>query len=308
MVSVVLPTRDRPWRLGVALKSVLVQTYDQFEVLVIDDGSNPPIGDVVDQATQGDTRVTLRRIDVSGGAAAARNLAVSMAVGELVAFIDDDDEWMPEKLERQVGYLGDHPETGLVSCDALLVREGHQRHPEHFRRPGRLSAELLRWINCLGGFSSVMARRSVLGDLLTLDESFPSVEDWDLWLRCANSAPVGAVSEVLVRHIAHGEGRLSDVDSNRAGLEAFLAKHEEAMSPSCRAFHVAHQRMEQGHGWAKRAHVARALATGSPRASAMLAIEQVARQWGRLRSDPGLPDRVLARVIESIATLSRQPL
>ena len=297
LVSVVLPTHDRPHRVGAALASVLSQTYTELEILVIDDGSAVAVDDVIAKVARGDPRVHLHRMPVSRGAAAARNSGIRRATGEFIGFIDDDDQWERDKVTRQVQFLDDHPTVGIVSCDSLLIREGHAG-TVYLHRPERCTAQLILWINTLGGFSSVIARRALLGDTLQLDESFPSVEDWDLWLRCALQAPVGVVPDPLVRHVSHGDPRLSNVDSNRQGLEAFFEKHRPTMSTACQAFHQAHQDMETGHGWKKRVHVAHALATQSPVASGVLLLEQLTRQLGRVRRDPGLPERTLAKILD----------
>ena len=297
LVSVVLPTHDRPHRLGGALASVLAQTYRRLEVLVVDDASRHPVDAVVARAAAGDDRVRLVRLRTNRGAAGARNEGLARVTGELVAFVDDDDRWEPHKVARQVAYLEGHPEVGLVSCDYLIERETRPGDPVRFRGATSYSAEQLLWVNFPGSFSFVMARRRRLGAELHIDETFACAEDWDLWLRCARVAPAATLAEPLVRYVAHHEARLTDTGTKRAGLERFERKHGSEMTGACRAFHRAHQRMDTGAGLAKRAHVLRALATPSPRASALLVREQLARQRGRLRRDPGLVDRTLARLV-----------
>ncbi|MGH9307618.1 MAG: hypothetical protein ACRD0I_12155, partial [Acidimicrobiales bacterium] len=139
-------------------------------------------------------------------------------------------------------------------------------------------------------------RRSLLASDLHFDPSFKSVEDWDLWLRCLRRTAAGVVPEPLVRYVVHREPRLTDTDTQRRGLDAFVAKYATEMSGPCRAFHQAHLRMESGMGWAKKAKVVGALMAPSP-ATPILIGEQVARQLSRLRRDPGLTERALARLI-----------
>lgn len=299
LVSVILPTHNRPHRVGQALDSVLSQTHSKIEVLVLDDGSDVAADEVIARVSNGDPRVRFNRTSISIGPAATRNIGIREAEGEFIAFIDDDDQWESTKLARQIRFFEDHPSTGIVSCFASLVIEGRAGHIAVHRRPERCSPELILWANCVGGFSSVMVRPSKLGDVLQIDESFPSVEDWDLWLRCARVAPVGVVPAPLVRYVSHSDPQLSDVAANRPGHLAFLEKHQATMPPACRSFHRANLRMEQGDGWRKRVLVVRSLATKSPVASALLLIEQIARLWGRIKQDPGLTDRTLARVINS---------
>lgn len=313
LVSVVVPTHNRPGRLAGALGSVLRQTYRRLEVLVVDDASDQPVDAVVEQAAAGDQRVRLLRLPVNGGAAAARNHGLDAARGDLVAFLDDDDRWLPDKLARQVDHLRRHPEVGFVSCDFFMTPEraltptadagaatGGWRRPVRFRGAAHYHRGHLLWLNCAGSFSLVLADRRRLGDVLRIDESFRSVEDWDLWLRCAEVAPPSTLGEPLVHYVSHGGPRLTAPELKRRGLELLEQKHGRAMSPACVAFHRAHQRMEQGAGVARRARVLAAMATSSAsstRASALLVLEQGARQLGRLRRDPGLPQRVLVAAL-----------
>jgi glycosyltransferase involved in cell wall biosynthesis len=292
LVSVVLPTANRRERLGTALSSALGQTHGHLEVIVVDDASTTAVDDIVEAAA--DSRARLIRRSVNGGAAAARNTGLEAARGDLIAFIDDDDRWDPLKVARQVAFLDAYPEVGLVTCDHRIERDTGGSPPLVFRGPGRVDADQMLWANFVGSFSFVMLRRSLVEPALTIDEAFASAEDWDLWLRCSRLAPIGRVSEPLGAYVSHGGPRLSRTDLKRRGLELFEHKHGASMSSPCRAFNRAHQQMDTGAGAAKRAHVLRALATPSARASALLVLEQGARQYGRLRRDPGLAERTLA--------------
>jgi glycosyltransferase involved in cell wall biosynthesis len=308
LVSVVMPTHDRPDRLVRALSSVLAQTYARFEVLIVDDASRAPVDDVVDRTARGDKRVKLCRLDVNKGAAGARNVALQRVNGELVAFLDDDDRWEPNKLARQVDYMVQNPRAGIVSCDHLIELDGTRRPARRFRGPSTFTSEQMLWINFPGSFSFVMARPSVLGDELTIDDTFESAEDWDLWLRCCRRAGVGVVQEPLARYVFHSDPRLTNPKVRRRGLEAFERKHRESMTPECRAFHVAHQEMEEGSGVRRRAHVLQAVLRAPSPARRILETEQVVRQLGRLLGDPGLTYRLLARVIERSPRPESKPM
>ena len=299
LVSIVLPTANRRERLGTALSSALAQTYGHLEVIVVDDASASPVDDIVEAAA--DPRARLLRRPVNGGAAAARNTGLKEARGDLIAFLDDDDRWDPVKVARQVAFLDTHPDVGLVTCDHRIENDTGRSTPLVFRGVGRIDPDLMLWANFVGSFSFVMVRRQLVEPELTIDETFASAEDWDLWLRCSRVAPVGRVHEPLVAYVSHDGPRLSSTDLKRRGLELFEHKHAASMSSPCLAFNRAHQQMDTGAGVAKRGHVLRALATPSARASALLVLEQCARQYGRLRRDPGLAERTLA------GALARRP-
>jgi hypothetical protein len=206
---------------------------------------------------------------------------------------------MPEKLERQVVYLSRHPDVGIVTSDFEVVDERLPRQVLTYRGPRALRSEHMMWFCLPGSFSCNVVRRDSVGDELWLDESFPSVEDWDMWVRCSRHTAIGVVTEALGRRIFHADGHLSDPTSNVKGLKAFELRHEQSMSRASLAFLRAHQRMERGTGWRKRANVLRSLVTASPSASALLLLEQSTRQLGRVRGDPGLVERALARAIRS---------
>ncbi len=289
----VVPTRDRPLRLLGAVRSVLTQSHAELELIVVDDASQVPAASAL-AAVSDDSRVRVIRAEPARGAAGARNLGLAHSTGDLVAFLDDDDRWFPNKLACQVTYLSEHPDVGFAWCHHLVVDETKGGRISVHRGPTSARPEQMLWANFAPSFSSVIARRSILQDELHCDEAFPSVEDWDLWLRCSRIAPVGVLDAVLYAKTIHTGPRLSDRGSELAGLQMFLDKHGNEMSANCRSFHLAHHRMLEGSGWRHRAMVARAMVTRSPEVSAILIGEQLARIAGRTRSDPGIVDRYLA--------------
>ncbi len=124
LVSVIIPTKDRPKRLRRALESVLAQTYPHWEAIVVDDGSQPAV------SLEGlPTNISVLRVPLSKGVAHARNLGLDHAKGSLIAFLDDDDAYLPEKLALQVDYLQHNPGIHLVFSKVRIVdRHGGVRH------------------------------------------------------------------------------------------------------------------------------------------------------------------------------------
>jgi glycosyltransferase involved in cell wall biosynthesis len=125
MISAVIPTRNRPEQLLRAVRSVLAQTIKDLEVIVVIDGQDPASTKAL--STIDDSRLRWTELSVSGGGNAARNIGVSMAKGEWVAFLDDDDEWLPAKLEHQEGLAAESKpdEMTIVGC-RFLVRESNK--------------------------------------------------------------------------------------------------------------------------------------------------------------------------------------
>jgi glycosyltransferase involved in cell wall biosynthesis len=296
LVSVVLPTRDRPDQVAEAVRSVLAQSHRNLQLIVVDDGSTHSVEDLLGRRGIDDSRLTTLRLESSLGAAAARNAGLERAEGELVAFLDDDDTWTPNKLDLQVEFLSSRPYVGMVSCDHFELDNGDPRRYRTFRGPREYDAEHVQWMNFPGSFSFVMVNRKVVEPELTVDETFPSVEDWDLWLRLARVAPCGVVGVPLVRHKVHGG--LSRPPSELRGTETFLRKHAASVPPACRHYLEAHVEMLKEDGWAHRRRVARSVFSPSLRASRVLVLEQLARQAGKLARDPGLVARVVAATVE----------
>lgn len=229
-VSVIIPTYQRAHLLPRTLDSVLRQTFQDLEVLVVDDGSTDRTPEIVEDYD--DARVRYLPQPRNAGVSAARNRGLQGARGRMIAFLDSDDEWMPEKLERQVRRLeAAGPDVGLVYCGVEDVddRGVVQVHRPVFR--GRLQRELLLENVLHGGGSSVLLRGEAVQAVGLFDDTLPAIEDWDYWLRVARLYRIDFVEEPLVRyHDVTVDGRKSlDAARNLAARELFRKKHGPAM-------------------------------------------------------------------------------
>jgi glycosyltransferase involved in cell wall biosynthesis len=198
-VSVIIPTYNRSALLPRAIDSVLRQTHQSFEVLVVDDGSTDSTAEVLSQ--QSDPRVRYLPQLENMGAAAARNRGLREAAGRFIAFLDCDDEWMPQKLSRQLERFEELPEEyGLVYTAVEMAgeREGHRPGPPTHR--GDIYVPLLHENVVYGGCSNVMLRRGVLVRCGYFDETLRAMEDYDYWLRIAQFYRVDFVGERLMRY------------------------------------------------------------------------------------------------------------
>jgi glycosyltransferase involved in cell wall biosynthesis len=203
LVSVIIPTLNRPDFLRAALQSVLAQTVGDLEVLVVDDGSAIDPRPVL--AALDDGRIRYFRHDANRGEAAARNTGIRNARGAYVAFLDDDDEWLPDKLHLQLDLFGRSPDA--VACVygghvALRGRDGRELAREIPTRRGDLSGEL-RERNVIGPPSTVMVTRRCLERVGLFDESIAYGVDYDMWIRIARDHHFEVVSEVIVRYTVH---------------------------------------------------------------------------------------------------------
>lgn len=195
LISVVIPTFNRCGFVREAVASVCVQRGVAYETIVVDDGSTDGTAEVLEREFGG--CVHLVRSE-NRGVAAARNLGVASSRGEVVAFLDSDDLWMPEKLREQVRFLVEHPEAEICQTQEIWMRNGVRVNPcGHHRKPsGDIFGPSLR--RCLVSPSAVMMRRSLFERLRGFDESLPVCEDYDLWLRTARDTPVWLIDRALV--------------------------------------------------------------------------------------------------------------
>jgi glycosyltransferase involved in cell wall biosynthesis len=193
-ISVVIPTFNRAGMVTEAVESVLNQTCRDFELIVVDDGSTDGTFDIL-AAMDGPIQVLRRE---NGGVSAARNTGIAAARGELLAFLDSDDIWLPEKLAVQAGFMSVFPAATLCHTEEIWLRNGKRVNPRkhHAKARGPEFRRLLR--DCLISPSSVMIRRSVLLEAGGFDENLPACEDYDLWLRLARDHDIHLIDRPLV--------------------------------------------------------------------------------------------------------------
>jgi glycosyltransferase involved in cell wall biosynthesis len=224
-VTVVIPTKDRAHLLGATLRGALWQQGVDFEVVVVDDGSNDGTSDVVAQAD--DLRVRLVRHERSLGVARARNRGIEEARGEWIAFLDDDDLWAPNKLAAQLE-AAERIGGDVTYASAFVVDETDRVLRLVPAPPAEtLLRDMLR-TNVMGaGSSNVMARRGLLRKLEGFDASLHQIADWDLWIRLAERGQPAPCAAPVVAYVAHpGNMLLGTGTSVWAELEQLAAKHE----------------------------------------------------------------------------------
>lgn len=294
LLSVVIPTHDRPDRLDEAVRSVLVQDYPALEVVIVDDGSGPATAAVLDRLAA-DPRVVVVRHDRARGASAARNSGLDAASGELIGFCDDDDTWLPGTGTRAVDALG--PSSGIAYGYHQVLIEATGRLVT-FRPPAAPTRGLLRWLDPSPSIFGVV-RRATVGDALAFDTALETAEDWDLRLRCADVAPMVLVPAPLYRYVQHTGTRLTTTAAAAAqGHHGFLAKHRSTMTPAC----IAHHELGFALGTRDASGLRDQLALvprhpGNLAAAGLLVTEMAASRIGRRREDPGLSRRVAALLL-----------
>jgi len=197
-VSVIIPTYNCAKYICQAVDSVLAQTYRDFELVVVDDGSTDNTKELLMQYGK-----QLRYIyQENRGMTAARNTGINNSSGEYIAFLDSDDMWLPSKLQRQVKLLDEAPEVGLVYCWHYYIdAEGNRctfcnnRIGRSFESGSRLFEKLIENNVISGGASTPVIRRECLEKSGMFDESIPYSGDWDLWLRISMDYIVAVIPE-----------------------------------------------------------------------------------------------------------------
>jgi len=195
-VSVVIPTYNRAFFLKEAIESVLEQTFMDYEIIVVNDGSTDDTGKVIQEFGP---RIKYYYQE-NQGRSNARNCGIRAAIGEYIAFLDSDDVFLPEKLAIQVKALDDNPEYGMVYTHALAMDE--ERHLLDICWKGDLSG----WIypknmfikNCFITTPTVMVRTSIFEHVGVFDENMNICEDLDLWRRIARNYPILQIRKPLV--------------------------------------------------------------------------------------------------------------
>lgn len=222
-VSVIIPTFNYGRFVGDAVSSALAQTCPPHEIIVVDDGSTDGTAEAL-RSFDGRIRVIRQE---NQGVAVARNTGVAHASGDLLAFLDADDIWLPTKLEKQVQRFLDDPALGLVHCGVLEV------DPE--RTPLRLILDgmegwvanemlLFRRNVILGGGSAMVVSRAAFAAVGGFDRVLPPTEDWDLWYRVSRQFPVGFVPEVLLHYRCHGGNHSRDLRKRERGVMLIYEK------------------------------------------------------------------------------------
>ncbi len=204
-VSIVVTTYNRARLVTAAIDSVLRQSFQDIEIIIVDDGSSDHTAARVAAFAE---PIRYIRLEHSGRPSRVRNRGIGVARGSLIAFLDDDDVWRPDKLARQVGFLDQHSALGFVYSDLRFqYPDGTLSAPvlrPHQKETGALFDRLLS--DCFIYPSTVIVRRHLLDRVGLFDEALAIGEDYDLWLRLARAADAGCIPEPMVTIRRHPSG------------------------------------------------------------------------------------------------------
>jgi glycosyltransferase involved in cell wall biosynthesis len=240
LVSVVMPSYNRSATLPAAIESVLSQTYDNIELLVVDDGSTDDSVEIVSRLAATQRRVRLLRHDTNRGAQAARNTGIRAALGEWVAFLDSDDRYLPDSVERRL-------ETVLRDGRSAVHGEclAHSSEGERLFGIPAMSGDIREALLERPGpaFPALLVRAQVLTAIGGLDESLVAYQEWDTSIRLSNLTEFSFLPEPTFIYDLRGLDTISrDARRSVQGYEQVVRKHLRAIlragGPSLVAVHL----------------------------------------------------------------------
>jgi glycosyltransferase involved in cell wall biosynthesis len=233
-VSVIIPTYNRGWILKQAVESVLAQDFGDYELIVVDDGSTDNSQEMLQSYRQ--DLIVLRQNNQ--GVSAARNRGIAEASGQLVAFLDSDDLWLPNKLSHQVGFFKDNPDAVIHQTQEIWIRNGVRVNPKkrHHKFSGMIFERSLAL--CLVSPSAVMIRKAVFDTVGLFDQRLPVCEDYDLWLRISCRYPVYLEDvPLIIKRGGHPDqlSRASGLDKYRIQALKKIIDNGELSKPQLRS-------------------------------------------------------------------------
>ncbi|UWY28609.1 glycosyltransferase family 2 protein [Flavobacterium sp. TR2] len=212
-VSVIIPTYNRAKYLALTLESIVRQTYQDFEIIVVDDGTPNNENEIICSKFD---KVRYYKIKNTGGPAAPRNTGIQKASGKYIAFVDDDDLWLPQKLGIQVKILETNPDFGLVHSYCQVINEYGIVQDKIIGRPGSIDIKhgdvRMKMIGNWTIMSSTpLIKRSIIEKVGYFNEKMPPAgEDTEYWTRCSFETKFYYIDEPLVKYRVHSKNISSD--------------------------------------------------------------------------------------------------
>lgn len=226
-VSVVIPTKNRADYVSSAIKSVLNQTFEDLEIVVVDGASIDNTREVIGRFDDARIRYICEKND--RGVSASRNAGIEHSRGKYIAFLDDDDLWMPTKLEKQFNLLDENPRISVVSTGSWIINESGKIIG--FRIPslrGKIFPKILLE-NYVGNCSKVILKKECLEKVGLFDENLPANEDFDLWIRLAKHFEFDYIEECLVLYRIHGRRISADPHKLLKAKKFLYKKHSKEL-------------------------------------------------------------------------------
>jgi glycosyltransferase involved in cell wall biosynthesis len=206
-ISVIVPTYNRSELLPRAINSILNQTFKDFELIIVDDGSTDNTKKIIEKYSENDSRIKYIYQENSGGPPRPKNTGIKIAKGNYIAFLDSDDEWLPSKLEEQIKKYIENDKNhniGLVGCGAIIINKA-TKEKEYFTPPRFLlkkTPEILQK-TIAHSCSSIIIKKTVFEDSGLFDENIKVLDDRDLYIRILNKYKFIFIQKPLFKYYVH---------------------------------------------------------------------------------------------------------
>lgn len=227
MISVIIPAYNRAHTISIAIQSVLNQSYQDFEIIVVDDASTDGIEKLIKNGT--DPRIKYVSHSKNRGAAAARNTGIKAAQGEYIAFLDSDDEWSKQKLELQLEFLNNQAKEVLVTCTGYILNlldDGKQKLRD-LKHHQDINQSILFDCDISPG-STMLVKKRVFNEVGYFDEELKRLEDWDWLLRYRSIGKIALLHQLLAI-INNKRGR--EGTALEYSISRFIPKHRISFQP-----------------------------------------------------------------------------
>ena len=224
IVSVIIPTYNRTALLPRAIRSVLNQSFQDFELIIVNDGSTDNTEEVVKSFE--DNKIRYIRHEKNRGGSAARNTGIKAAQGQYIGLLDDDDEWLPEKLEKQINkFQGLSEGYGVVYSGFSYVYEkkGEIISNNVPMLRGNVYDSLIK--GCILGSPTPVIKKICFQKAGFFDETLPSCQDWDMWIRISKNYNFDFVPDILAKHYVHGVQISVDLNVKIIAREKLIEKY-----------------------------------------------------------------------------------
>jgi glycosyltransferase involved in cell wall biosynthesis len=233
-VSVIIPTHNRAEFLRSAVTSVLNQTFQEFEIVIIDDASKDHTREVITNFN--DIRIKAIHNQVSKGAAGSRNIGIMNASCEYIAFLDDDDEWLPEKLKIQTCLLDDSPQEVGGICTGRFTIEKASGRVLSIDNPEMNDIYKGNFITT----SSILLRVECFKKCGLFDENMPTGSDYDMWIRISKKFSFKVIKKALINYYIHKNMLTIDYEKKIKGLEILFDKYGKYFEKCSKEYSMAY--------------------------------------------------------------------
>ena len=231
-VTAVITTYKRPVNmLERALKSVINQTYKNMDIIVVNDYPEDEnlvreIGEMIQSHIQ-ERKIQYIVVEKNGGACKARNTALSVADCDYIAFLDDDDEWLPEKIEEQISEARRHPEAAIIYCNAYIQEDGNNKRSLRFdneQPSGDIFSQMIAK-NVVGSCTFPLIKAETMRNVNGFREDMPALQDWELYLKILKQHSAGYIHKPLAVYYFYDGERISTNPQRR--IDAYEKIHAE---------------------------------------------------------------------------------